>query len=69
VRVRTLRHVGIVVSDMSRSLQFYRDLLGMQVWADFTESSAFTQAITKAPGAKQHIVKLKAADGTSVELL
>ena len=67
--VKTIRHTGIVVSDMDRSLPFYRDLLGMEVWADFEDDSAYVQALTGVPGANIWMVKLKAADGVSIELL
>ena len=67
--VKTIRHTGIVVSDMDRSLPFYRDLLGMEVWADFKDDSAYVQALTGVPGANIWMVKLKAADGVSIELL
>ena len=49
--VTKIRHTGIVVSDMNRSLRFYRDLLGMEVWADFKDDSNNVQAVTDMPGA------------------
>jgi catechol 2,3-dioxygenase-like lactoylglutathione lyase family enzyme len=67
--VKAIRHTGIVVSDMNRSLPFYRDLLGMEVWADFKDDSEMLQAVTDVPGANIRMVKLKAADGVSIELL
>ena len=67
--ITDFRHTGIVVSDMARSLAFYRDLLGMKVWADFKDSSPYLQALTEVPGANVWMVKLKAANGASIELL
>jgi len=67
--VKAIRHTGIVVSDMKRSLPFYRDLLGMKVWADFKDDSEMLQSVTEVPGANVWMVKLKAADGVSIELL
>ncbi len=64
-----VRHTGIVVSDMKRSLRFYRDLLGMEIWADFKDDSEMVQAVTDVPGANIWMIKLKAADGVSIELL
>lgn len=69
VTISTIRHTGIVVTDMQKSLPFYRDLLGMEVWADFCDESSYVQAVTNVPGAKIWMVKLKANDGTSIELL
>jgi len=67
--VQAVRHAGVVVSDMHRSLPFYRDLLGMEVWADFRDDSDYAQAVTGVPGAHIWMIKLKAADGVSIELL
>ncbi|NOY29435.1 MAG: glyoxalase [Planctomycetes bacterium] len=67
--IKAIRHTGIVVSDMKRSLRFYRDLLGMEVWADFKDDSEMVQAVTGVPGANIWMIKLKAADGVSIELL
>jgi len=54
---------------MNASLRFYRDLLGMEVWADFTDDSDYVQAVTGVPGADIWMIKMKAQDGSSVELL
>ena len=67
--VTAIRHTGIVVSDMDRSLRFYRDLLGLEVWADFTDSSNYVQEVTGVKGADVWMIKLRAADGVSIELL
>ena len=44
-----IRHAAVVASDMEKVLPFYRDLLGMEIWADFIEDSGFVQAVTGAP--------------------
>ena len=67
--VAGIRHAGIVVSDMSRSLPFYRDLLGMEVWFDMEDASPFLETLTEVPGARLRAVKLRAQDGVSIELL
>ena len=67
--IASIRHTGIVVADMQRSLRFYRELLGMEVWADFRDESEYVQAVTDVPGARIWMIKLKAADGASIELL
>ncbi|MFQ5485176.1 MAG: VOC family protein [Desulfobacterales bacterium] len=69
IAAKAIRHTGIVVSDMSKSVLFYRDLLGLKVWADFVDDSKTIQTITGVSGAKVRMVKLKAADGVSIELL
>ena len=67
--VQRIRHTGIVVSDLSQSLPFYCDLLGLEVWADFEDDSPYVQAVTGVPGARVRMVKLCAEDGVSIELL
>ena len=67
--IQAIRHTGIVVSDMHTSLRFYRDLLGMEVWADFQDDSQMIQDVTGVKGAKVWMTKLKAEDGVSIELL
>ncbi len=67
--VTSIRHTGIVVSDMERSVRFYRDLLGMKVWADFKDDSPYVQAVTEVQGANLWMIKLQAQDGGSIELL
>jgi catechol 2,3-dioxygenase-like lactoylglutathione lyase family enzyme len=67
--LKSIRHTGIVVSDMKASLRFYRDLLGMEVWADFSDDSDYVQAVTGVEGADIWMIKMKAGDGSSIELL
>tara|TARA_B100001123_G_scaffold227713_1_gene256239 strand:+ start:557 stop:994 length:438 start_codon:yes stop_codon:yes gene_type:complete len=67
--IRAIRHTGIVVSNMERAVEFYRDVLGMTVWADFRDDSQFVQNATDVPNANIWMVKLKAEDGVSIELL
>lgn len=67
--VTAIRHTGIVVSDMKRELQFYRDLLGMTVWFDAQDDSEYVQSVTEVPSANIWMVKLKAMNGNSIELL
>lgn len=66
---KTIRHVGIVVSDMAASLHFYRDLIGMSVWADFEDDSPYLQSLTELPGVRVRMVKLSAKGSGSIELL
>ena len=67
--IKAIRHTGIVVSDMQTSLHFYRDLLGLEIWADFQDDSQMVQDITGVPDANIWMVKLQAEDGVSIELL
>lgn len=68
--IRAVRHVGVVVSDMGRSLGFYRDLLGLRVESDRHESGDFIEKLLAIPGVAVRTVKLAAPQGaTLIELL
>jgi catechol 2,3-dioxygenase-like lactoylglutathione lyase family enzyme len=66
----SIRHVGIVVSDMEASLCFYCDFLGLQNTNVFTESGPFLDRILGMEKAKIRTAKLVGSDGpTLLELL
>jgi catechol 2,3-dioxygenase-like lactoylglutathione lyase family enzyme len=65
-----VRHIGIVVRDLDRSLAFYRDLLGLEIVRQMDEGGPFLDAILGMNGAKVRTVKLAApGDGVQIELL
>ncbi len=63
------RHTGIVVQDLERCLSFWRDVMGLQVVADFWETGEFIDTVQDLAGVRLHMIKLAAPDGTLVELL
>jgi catechol 2,3-dioxygenase-like lactoylglutathione lyase family enzyme len=63
------RHVGIVVHDMERCLRFWMDTMGMRVAVDFWETGAYIDALQHLDGVNLHMIKLKAPDGSMIELL
>jgi len=67
--VKGFRHMGIICSDISRSLEFYRDYLGLSVIQDFWDDSDYINKITGIDDGNVHMIKLKAEDGTVLELL
>ena len=69
-RAIAVRHAGISVRDLERSLTFYRDGLGLTVRLQADESGRFLEEILGLPGARVTTVKLGAEQGpTLVELL
>ena len=44
--MKAIRHTGIVVSSMKRSLEFYRDLLGLKMVKDFKEEGEYIDKIS-----------------------
>ena len=67
--VKGYRHTGIICKDINASLEFYRDHLGLVVIQDFWDESDYINKITGINNANVHMIKLKADDGTVVELL
>ena len=67
--MKAVRHTGIVVSDLERSLKFYRDLLGLKTAIDFQEEGKFIDKISGLKNVRVRMVKLTADDNSMVELL
>jgi len=68
--VRGVRHFGIVVSDLERSLRFYRDLLGLKVVKVMDESGEYIDNMLSLQNVRVTTVKMSADSGsTLVELL
>ncbi len=59
----TIRHLGIVVSDMAASLGFYRDLIGLREAPVHKESGDFLDGLLAIKGAVVSTVKLAGKDG------
>ena len=69
MRAKNIRHTGIVVTDMERSVAFYRDLLGLEPVIDFTEEGEYIDGISDLKDVRLRMVKLVAEEGGMVELL
>ncbi len=70
MKVDWMNHTGFVVSDMERSLAFYRDLLGLQEERNTVLEGEFISQVLGYDGVKLHIVYLSNGDMRhSVELM
>ena len=68
--IKDVRHVGIVVSDMEKSLKFYRDLLGLKVKSLEDEEGEFLDNMLAHENVKNKVAKLYAKnDNALVELV
>lgn len=65
-----LSHAGITVADMERSLAFYRDGLGLEVYVDRIADHDYLREVTAVPSKSVRIVYLRVpGTRTPVELL
>lgn len=65
-----IRHIGIVVSDLGRSLSFYRDVFGFEITWDRVESGPALDAQLGLQDVEVRTVKMRGkSDGTQIELL
>jgi glyoxylase I family protein len=68
VRVSSIGHTGITVSDLDRSIHFYRDVLGLPVSEPVHCTGEMFEKITGVPGAEIDISFVR-APGHVIELL
>ena len=62
------RHTGLVVRDLERAMAFY-EALGLVVWKREEESGSFIETVVGISGVRLEWAKLRAPDGSLVELL
>ena len=68
--IKDVRHVGIVVSDMEKSLKFYRDLLGLKIKSLVNEQGEFLDNMLAHENVKNKVAKLVTEQGNAlVELI
>lgn len=67
--IKAIRHTGIVVSDLDKSLHFYRDLLGFEIVKNKLESGNYIDHVLSLKNASVRTIKMKAPDGNLIELL
>jgi len=67
--IKDIRHTGIVVVDIDKSLYFYRDLLGFQVAKQMEEAGDYIDNISSLRNVKVTTVKLTSPSGQMIELL
>jgi catechol 2,3-dioxygenase-like lactoylglutathione lyase family enzyme len=67
VQLLTTHHFNFTVSDMDRSLGFWRDLLGLELLSDWVSDASYLAEITGYPGARLRLAFLQ-LPGTTARL-
>jgi catechol 2,3-dioxygenase-like lactoylglutathione lyase family enzyme len=68
-RIISADHTGITVSNLERSLAFWRDVLGFELSHTTHQTGEMAQQITGIAGAEIKLTVLKAPGGHKIELL
>jgi catechol 2,3-dioxygenase-like lactoylglutathione lyase family enzyme len=68
-RIISADHTGITVSNLERSLVFWRDVLGFELSHTAHQTGAMAKEITGVAGAEIKLAVLKAPGGHKIELL
>ena len=70
MKVESVYHTGFTVSDIERSIEFYRDVLGLQLHRRQQGTAAYLSTITGFDGVTLEIALLQTPDGSGMlELL
>jgi catechol 2,3-dioxygenase-like lactoylglutathione lyase family enzyme len=64
-----IRHVGIVVQDIQKSINFWRDHFDFSIYLDQIEEGEFIEHLLNIPNVKVRTVKMKGQDNSLIELL
>lgn len=67
--ITQIRHVGLVVADLERALNFWCNLLGFRITKRMDESGPHIDAMMGLKDVRVTTVKLAAPDGNLIELL
>jgi catechol 2,3-dioxygenase-like lactoylglutathione lyase family enzyme len=67
--IKNARHVGFVVQDIKKSLHFYKDFLGLNIWKQDTEIGPYIDNVVGIKDVKIEWIKLQSKDGFLIELL
>jgi glyoxylase I family protein len=68
-RIISADHTGITVSNLERSLAFWRDVLGFELSHSAHQTGELAREITGVKGAELKLVVLKTPGGHKIELL
>ena len=68
-RILSVDHTGITVSNLERSLEFWRDILGFEFSHTAHQKGEFAEEITGVKGAGLKLAVLKTPGGHKIELL
>jgi catechol 2,3-dioxygenase-like lactoylglutathione lyase family enzyme len=67
---KAFRHVGIVVSDLQKAIELYRDFLGLQLVAEYSNlSGEFQEKLVGIKNVLMDVAIMRTEDNNRIELL
>ncbi len=67
--IKKIRHTGIVVKNIKKSLDFYRDFLELSIFSEDEERGPFIEKVVGIDGVDLKWIKLKLPDGNLIEII
>lgn len=67
--VKNIRHFGLVVKDLGKSLNFYKNLLGFKIEKQMNEKGDYADKLLGLENVEVKTVKMSCNDGQMIELL
>ena len=68
--IHNIRHIGLVVSDIDKSLEFYHNILGLKIQGKTDENDEFIKKLLKNENSHLKTIKLSTSNNaTRIELI
>ena len=67
--IKSFRHVGINVKDLTKAIHFYQKTLGLKKVVKLLEGDSYFNRLINTKNLKAEVLKLKSDDGIIVEII
>ena len=67
--IKSYRHTGIIVSNINKSLNFYKNILNLKKVSRMEESGTYFNNLTKTKNLKADVLKVKSKDNIIIEII
>lgn len=67
--IKSYRHTGIIVSNLNKSLNFYKNILNLKKVSRMEESGTYFNNLTRTKNLKADVLKVKSKDNIIIEII
>ena len=67
--IKSYRHTGIIVSNLNKSFNFYKNILNLKKVSRMEESGTYFNNLTRTKNLKADVLKVKSKDNIIVEII